>query len=301
MGSKAWRRQQAQIARAKAKAARQRGRPAAREAIADDLRRHADFAQRIAAETSKLAELGVAAQREQDRTWARFEAIEAAALARLESPPRGPSKLARRLRSRFEAAERAAVRAEQAAVRAEQAAAESARAALESPPRVSLARRLSIFTRNLRIDLAFALTLRRMRREGRRREALGREIRRRIRAAQEAVKRVSRSAGGSTRAPREAITAAVELLEEARGEQRALVRQCGRAQYEIGRWEELARHALTQGREKTAKRALARRNRWARSFRHQVLEAEKQQAALAAHDSMLLAVAEELERQTASA
>ncbi len=49
-----------------------------------------------------------------------------------------------------------------------------------------------------------------------------------------------------------------------------------------------------------AKRALARRNRWARSFRHQVLEAEKQQAALAAHDAMLVAVAEELERQTAA-
>jgi hypothetical protein len=271
------------------------------EAIADDLRRPADLGSPSTAEAAKLAELVAAAQREQDRTRARFEALEvprfeatqAATLTPEASRPARPSRLARRWQARFAAAE-------QAAVRAEQAAAESERAALASEPTAGLVRRLSSFTWNLRLTLAVALTIRRMRKEGRRRQAVGRDFQRQIRAAREAVKKLRRARGGGTRAPREAIAAAAQLLEQARGEQRELVRHCAQARDEIARWEAVARHELTQGREKTARRALARRNQWARSFRHQVLEAEKQQAALAAHDGLLQAVTEELERQTAS-
>jgi phage shock protein A len=90
------------------------------------------------------------------------------------------------------------------------------------------------------------------------------------------------------------------LLAQARDEQRALVWHCEQARDEVARWEEVARHELTQGREKTAKRALARRNQWARSFSHQLMEAEKQHAALAAHDELLQAVAADFERQAAS-
>ena len=295
MASKARRRRQAQIAREKAKAARKRGRAATLAGIADDLRRPADLGQLSAVETGRLAELVAAAQRDQDRTRARFEALEmppfeatsVATLTPEASRPARPSRRARRWQAGFSSAEKVVAQAEQAAA--------------ESQPTASLARRLSSFTWNLRLRLAFALTIRRMRKEGRRRRALGREFQRQIRAAREAINKLRRSRGGSTRAPRQAIAAAAQLIEQARDQQRDLVRHCSQAHEEIARWEDVARHELTEGRERTAKRALARRNQWARSFRHQVLEAEKEQAALAAHYGLLQAVQEELERQTASA
>jgi hypothetical protein len=297
MGSRARRRHQAQLAREKAKAARKRRKAESLAAIADDLRRSAAVSAPSAAETEKLAAWLAEAQRDQERTRSRLAALdaprfeangEAASTLNPSRPPR-PGRLARRWQAGLAAAERATIRAEQAA-------AESA----DSEPTASVARRLSSFTWNLRITLAFALTIRRMRREGRRRQALGRKFQQQIRAAREAVREARRSRRGSARAPREAITAAGRLLAQARDEQRELVRHCERARDEVSRWEDVARHELTQGREKTAKRALARRNQWARSFSHQLREAEKQQAALAAHDGLLQAVTAEFERQTAS-
>jgi hypothetical protein len=276
MGSKARRQRQAKAARDRDKAARER---------------RAGPRPPTAAEALKLAALTAEAEAEVEQKWAHFRALEAAALAH-ERPPSKPARgRGRRFLARYQAAERVVLRAEQAALQP-----------AGPPPALARAtRRLVSFGRIIRIEVGFWLIVRRMRRQGRRLEVLGRRAQDLVRAARVAVKKAKLSPGRATTAPQDAIAAAGRLLDEARHEQGALLEHCRHARNEMARWEDVARHELTSGREKHAKRALARRNQWARAFRRQVLEAEKQQAALAAHDGLLQALRDELERHHATA